>query len=99
MSSQHIQYEDVFVTYVAAAPTITRVSPTEDSTAGGDNMDIYGTNLTTQTTVSIGSANALVLSASSDGTRMTVQVPGGTPGSVNVTASNSAVEPLRWPMA
>ena len=89
VSNQHIQYEDVFVTYNAAAPTISRVSPTEDSVVGGDNMDIYGTNFTTQTTVSIGGANALVLSASSDGTRMTVQIPGGAPGSVNVTASNS----------
>jgi hypothetical protein len=79
----------VNVAITTSAPTISRVSPTEDSTVGGDNMDIYGANLTTQTSVSIGSANAVVLFVSGDGTHMTVQVPGGTPGSVNVTAQNS----------
>jgi len=77
------------VSISTAAPKITRISPTEDSVAGGDRMDIYGSNLTTQTSVTIGSANALVLSVSSDGTRMSVQVPGGTAGGVNVTVSNT----------
>ncbi len=52
-------------------------------------MDIYGTNLTAQTTVTIGTANALMLSASSDGTRMTVRVPGGAVGTLNVSANNA----------
>lgn len=71
-----------------AAPTITRVSPPQGSTAGGDRMDLYGLNLNTGTTVKIRGQDASVQSALPDGSRMTVLVPAGAAGSADITVSN-----------
>lgn len=71
-----------------AAPTLTRISPTSGSTAGGGTMDIYGTSLTLSTTVTIGTQNASVVSAASDGSRMTVNIPTGSAGAANVAVTN-----------
>lgn len=72
------------------APTATRVSATAGSTAGGNSMDIYGSNLSTAVTVKIGGTTATVLSAQFDGSRMTVQVPAGTAGPADIVLSNAA---------
>jgi IPT/TIG domain-containing protein/Big-like domain-containing protein len=69
-------------------PTITRLSPLRGSTAGGDRMDIYGSNLSVNTTVTIGGASAPSLSAASDGSRLTVTVPAGTAGAATLVAGN-----------
>ncbi len=71
-----------------AGPGITRISPPRGSTAGGDRMDIYGSNLSVNTTVTIGGQNASSIAAASDGSRMTVTVPAGTAGAANLVASN-----------
>ncbi len=77
------------VSITTSAPTISRISPTEESTTGGDRIDVYGANLTGQTIIAIGGTNASVVSVSGDGTHMTVQAPAGAAGTVNVTAHNS----------
>jgi IPT/TIG domain-containing protein/3-keto-disaccharide hydrolase len=69
-------------------PTITRVSPLRGSTAGGDRMDIYGSNLSVNTTITIGGANAPSISAAADGSRMTVTVPAGAAGAANLVGTN-----------
>jgi hypothetical protein len=69
-------------------PTITRVSPLRGSTAGGDRMDIYGSNLSVNTAVTIGGANAGSLSAAADGSRLTVTVPAGSAGAADLVGSN-----------
>ena len=71
------------------APTVSRISPTRGSTAGGDRMDIYGGNLSLSTTVTIGGQNAPVLSAGSNGSSITVTVPSGTAGTANLVATNA----------
>jgi len=73
------------------APAISRVSPTQGTTAGGNRMDLMGTNLSTNSTVKIGGQNASVLSALPDGSRMTVQVPPGSLGSANIVVTNAGV--------
>ena len=72
-----------------SAPGITRVSPAHGSTAGGDRMDIYGSSLSVNTAVTIQGNNASVLSATADGTRVTVTTPAGVAGSADVVVSNS----------
>ncbi|HET6935728.1 MAG TPA: IPT/TIG domain-containing protein [Candidatus Angelobacter sp.] len=73
-----------------SAPSVTRISPIHGSTAGGDQMDIYGSTLSVNSTVTIQGHNAPVLSALSDGSRITVTVPAGTAGSADVSVSNPA---------
>jgi len=51
-------------------------------------MDIYGGNLSLNTTVTIGGQNAPVLSAASNGSSITVTVPTGTAGSASLVATN-----------
>jgi len=72
-----------------AAPSITRISPTRGSTAGGGTMDIYGSSLNVSTTVTIGIQNASVVSAAADGSRMTVNIPAGSAGAANVAIVNA----------
>ena len=62
------------------APAITRISPSQGSTAGGYSMDIYGSNLKTSDIVTIQNQTANVVSASSDGSTLTVVVPAGAAG-------------------
>jgi uncharacterized protein YjdB len=73
-----------------APPNVTRVSPTLGSTAGGDRMDLIGSFLATNVSVTIGGKAATVLSAQPDGSRMTVTVPAGSLGSANIVLTNSA---------
>ncbi len=76
------------VTVSINGPTITRISPLRGSTAGGDRMDIYGSNLSVNTAITIGGQSATALSASSDGTQMTVTVPAGTAGPADLVGTN-----------
>jgi hypothetical protein len=77
------------VTVSVTGPTITRISPMRGSTAGGDRMDIYGSNLSVNTAITIGGQSATVLSALSDGTRMTVTTPAaGTAGPADLVGTN-----------
>ena len=74
-----------------AAPTVTSVSPTSGSTAGGTAITITGTNLGNASTVTVGSAactNVVVVSATS----ITCTTPPGTAGtaSVIVTAGSQS---------
>lgn len=71
-----------------AAPAISRISPTHGSTAGGGTMDIYGTSLSSGSTVTIGTQNASVVSSAPDGSRITVNIPAGVSGPANVTVTN-----------
>ena len=71
-----------------APPTITRVSATSGSTAGGGQLDVLGTNLT-GATVTIGGQSATFLNGLSDGSRISVTIPAGTAGAADVVASNS----------
>ena len=73
----------------AGPPAITRVSATAGSTAGGGQMDIIGSNLT-GSTVTIGGATATFLAGLADGSRITVRVPAGSAGPVNVVVTNSS---------
>ena len=78
------------VNVAITAPTITRVSPTHGSTAGGDRMDIYGASLSVNTSVTIQGHAASVLSGLADGSMITVTVPAGAAGSADVVVSNPA---------
>jgi LPXTG-motif cell wall-anchored protein len=66
-----------------AAPTVTSVSPTSGSTAGGTAITITGTNLGNASTVTVGSAactNVVVVSATS----ITCTTPPGTAGTASI---------------
>ena len=69
------------------APTVTRVSPNNGTTAGGTAVTITGTNFAAGATVMFGStaaSNAVVVS----GTQITATTPAGSAGAVMVTVSN-----------
>ena len=72
-------------TYVAAlvAPTVTNISPTSGSTAGGTSITITGTDFTGATAVTIGgtaATNVVVVSSTS----ITATTPAGTAGTASV---------------
>ena len=70
-------------TYVVPAPTLTAISPTSGSTAGGTSITITGTDFTGATGVSIGGAactNVVVV----DATTITCTTPAGTAGTASV---------------
>ena len=71
-----------------SAPSVTRISPKSGSTVGGDTMDIYGSTLSVNSAVTIQGQSAPVLSATSDGSRITVTTPPGTAGSADIVVSN-----------
>jgi IPT/TIG domain len=73
-------------TYTAASPspTVTVVSPSSGSAAGGSTVYITGTNFTGATTVNFGS-NAAGFIVSSDNLITVPSTPGGTVGLIDVT--------------
>ncbi|MBV8620639.1 MAG: IPT/TIG domain-containing protein, partial [Curvibacter sp.] len=73
---------DVY-TYVAA-PTVTSLSVTSGSTAGGTSVVITGTNFTGATAVKFGSTNATSYTVNS-ATQITATAPAGSAGTVDVT--------------
>jgi LPXTG-motif cell wall-anchored protein len=69
-----------------AAPTVTSVSPTSGSTAGGTAITITGTNLGNSSAVTVGSAactNVVVVSATS----ITCTTPPGTAGTASIVVT------------
>ena len=75
-------------TYVAAAPTITSVSPTSGPALGGTAITITGTNLTGATSVTVGgvaATNVVVVSATS----ITAKTPAGTAGAKDVSVTTA----------
>jgi LPXTG-motif cell wall-anchored protein len=69
-----------------AAPTVTSVSPTSGSTAGGTAITITGTNLGNASAVTVGSAactNVVVVSATS----ITCTTPPGTAGTASIVVT------------
>jgi len=75
-------------TYQSAPPTITSLSATSDTTAGGTLLTITGTNFSTATSLSFGSTAVSDFSIVSN-TTITVTVPIGAPGAANVTVTNA----------
>ena len=77
-------------TYIGV-PTVTSVSPTTGSTAGGTAVTITGTNFATGATVKFGSAaatNVVVVNS----TTITATTPAGSAGAVTVTVTVSGAE-------
>ena len=75
-------------TGAAPAPTVTAVSPTSGSTAGGTSVTITGTNFTGATAVKFGAASASFTVTSA--TSITATSPAGSAGAVDVTVTTSA---------
>ncbi len=75
-------------TYQSAPPTITGLSASSDTTAGGTLLTITGTNYSTATRVSFGSAVVYDFSIVSN-TTITVFVPIHAAGAANVTVTNT----------
>ncbi|HEV2992305.1 MAG TPA: family 16 glycoside hydrolase [Candidatus Angelobacter sp.] len=75
------------------APAITRISPTQGATGGGYSMDIYGSNLKTSDMITIQNQIAEVVSASSDGSMLTVVVPPGVAGAADLVVSDGSGVP------
>ena len=65
------------------APTVTAISPTTGTTAGGTSVTITGTNLTGATAVSIGGTAATNVTVVSS-TSITATTPAGTAGTASV---------------
>jgi len=72
-------------TYVG--PTVTRVSPTSGSHLGGNRVTITGTDLNGATSVEFGSVAGTNVSANAAGTRVTVDAPAESAGTVSVTVA------------
>jgi hypothetical protein len=68
------------------APTVTGISPTSGTTAGGTSVKISGKNLSGATAVSFGSAGDGKITADSS-TQVTATSPAGSAGTVNVTVT------------
>ncbi len=75
-------------TYAAPAPTVTSVSPSSGSTAGGGSVTLTGTNLTGATAVSFGGTSATGFTVVND-TTVTATAPAGAAGTVDVTVTTS----------
>ena len=72
-------------TYVAV-PTVTGISPTSGSTAGGTTVVITGTNLTGATSVMFGSNAATGVTVNS-ATQITATSPSGTAATIHITVT------------
>jgi hypothetical protein len=70
-----------------AAPTVTAVSPTSGSTAGGTSVTITGTNLASATAVDFGSDAASVTSDSA--TQIVATSPAESAATVNITVTTA----------
>ena len=76
---------------LSAAQTVTRISATAGTANGGGILDIMGSGLSTSVPVTIGGQTAPPVSALSDGSRLTVTIPAGTPGAVNVVVGTTTL--------
>ncbi|MFY9558131.1 MAG: IPT/TIG domain-containing protein, partial [Blastocatellia bacterium] len=68
-------------------PTITSISPTSGSTAGGTSVTITGTNFVTGATVTLGGSPATNVNVTNS-TSMTAVAPAHAAGTVSVTVTN-----------
>jgi putative cell wall-binding protein len=68
------------------APTVTSVSPTGGTSAGGTTVTIHGTNFIGATTVNFGPGNPGIIVTVNSATKVTVTAPPGT-GTVDVTVT------------
>jgi hypothetical protein len=74
-------------TYTAgSAPTVTGISPTSGSTAGGTAVTVSGTGFTGATAVKFGSTAATSFTVLSD-TQLTATAPAGSAGMVDITVT------------
>jgi large repetitive protein len=73
-------------TYTTPAPTVTAISPTSGSTAGGTVVTLTGTNFTGATAVSFGGSAATSFTVNS-ATSITATAPAGAAGTVNITVT------------
>jgi len=74
-------------TYTAApAPTVTSITPTSGTTAGGTLVTIFGTNLLGTTSVAFGGVAATIVAIYSDGA-IVVAAPPHTAGTVDITVT------------
>lgn len=76
---------------MGAGQTVNRISPTAGTASGGGHLDILGSGLSTSVAVTIGGATASPVSAASNGSRLTVTVPAGSPGAVNVIVGSTTL--------
>ena len=74
---------------IAAAPTITSVTPSNGTTAGGTTFTIVGTNLTGTSTVVIGNNSATSVTVVDSATVTAVSPSFATPGALNVILTRS----------
>jgi len=75
----------------ASAQTISRISPTAGTTAGGGSLDILGSGLSGSMSVTVGGVSAPVVSSQTDGSRITVTVPAGAAGAADVIVGATAL--------
>ncbi|MCA1668273.1 MAG: IPT/TIG domain-containing protein [Thermomicrobia bacterium] len=75
-------------TALAAAPTVTSVSPISGPTAGGTSATISGTGFTGATAVTFGGATTASFTIVSD-TQITATTPAGSAGSVDVAVTTA----------
>ncbi|WP_321504255.1 PGF-pre-PGF domain-containing protein [uncultured Methanoregula sp.] len=71
-----------------SAPTVTGISPTSGTTAGGTSVTVTGTGFTGATAVKFGSANAASYTVNSD-TTITATSPVGSAGTVDITVTTA----------
>jgi hypothetical protein len=71
------------------SPSVTGISPTTGTTAGGTTVTISGTNFTGATAVNFGSLAATSFSVNSNGTSITAVSPAGVAGTVHVTVTTT----------
>ncbi|MCR6641572.1 MAG: IPT/TIG domain-containing protein [Sporocytophaga sp.] len=69
------------------APTVSAVSPSTGSLAGGYLMSLSGTGFIAGTTVQVGSNNCPIVSIAANGKSLSCTVPAGSVSTVNVTVS------------
>ncbi len=71
-----------------AVPTVTSIVPTHGSTDGGTPLQIQGTGLTPDSTVTVGGKPTPVVNAGGDGTWLQVVTPTGLAGPAPIVVSN-----------
>ncbi|HVN32596.1 MAG TPA: IPT/TIG domain-containing protein [Thermoanaerobaculaceae bacterium] len=74
------------ITVIAAAPTISNVTPNNGPAAGGTSVTITGTNFQAGAAVTFGGVGATVTNVTS--TTITCTTPAGAAGAVNVVVTN-----------
>lgn len=77
---------ELSVTTLPSTPTVTSISPTGGSTAGGTTVTVTGTNLSGATSVKFGATPATSINVASS-TSLTAVSPAGSAGTVDVTVT------------